>query len=89
MTKEYGKKRRSIILMSHVLNESIQRFFKKVQKVSIPLFSFFFFSLLMSKYTNISVIHLQTPEEIKRALAVRHQVFVLEQGYSVEIESDK
>lgn len=43
----------------------------------------------MSKYTNISVIHLQTPEEIKRALAVRHEVFVLEQGYSVEIESDK
>jgi hypothetical protein len=52
-------------------------------------FLFFLFHYYMPNYTNISITHLQTFEEIKRVIAVRHQVFVLEQGYSVEAESDK
>jgi hypothetical protein len=43
----------------------------------------------MSKYTNIRIIHLEYPKEIQRAHSVRHAIFVLEQGYSLEIELDK
>lgn len=42
----------------------------------------------MSKYTNVKIVHIQYPDEIHRALAVRRQVFVEEQGYSEEIELD-
>lgn len=42
----------------------------------------------MSKYTNAKIIHIQYPDEIHRALAVRKQVFIQEQGYSEEIELD-
>ncbi|KAF1798386.1 acyl-CoA N-acyltransferase [Mucor lusitanicus] len=42
----------------------------------------------MSKYTNVKIIHIQYPEQMHRALAVRRQVFIEEQGYSEEIELD-
>lgn len=42
----------------------------------------------MSKYTNIAVTHLKNPEELHRALAVRRDIFIVEQGYSEEIELD-
>jgi len=42
----------------------------------------------MSKYTNVKIIHIQYPDEIHRALAVRRQVFIQEQGYSEAIEVD-
>ncbi|KAG2229972.1 acyl-CoA N-acyltransferase [Thamnidium elegans] len=42
----------------------------------------------MSKYTNVSIKHLQTVEERKDALKVRVAVFVDEQKYSLESELD-
>lgn len=43
----------------------------------------------MSKYTNVSIHHIQYPQEIERAHAVRNAIFVVEQGYSLEIEMDR
>ncbi|KAI9478739.1 MAG: acyl-CoA N-acyltransferase [Benjaminiella poitrasii] len=42
----------------------------------------------MAKYSNVRIAKLKIPEEISRAHAVRYQVFVLEQGYTVEIDRD-
>ncbi|KAI7902751.1 acyl-CoA N-acyltransferase [Cokeromyces recurvatus] len=42
----------------------------------------------MVKYFNTTITKLKVPDEISRAHAVRYQVFVLEQGYTVEIDRD-
>ncbi|CEP13890.1 hypothetical protein [Parasitella parasitica] len=42
----------------------------------------------MSKFTNIKIIHIEYPNEIHRALAIRRKVFIEEQGYSEAIEKD-
>jgi hypothetical protein len=43
----------------------------------------------MSTYSNAAIEHIKYPEEIKRAHTVRYAIFVVEQGYSLEIELDK
>lgn len=43
----------------------------------------------MSKYSNVSIKHLQTVEERKDAIKVRVAVFVDEQKYSLESELDR
>lgn len=42
----------------------------------------------MTTYTNVTIEHLEYPKEIERARAVRYAIFVVEQGYSLEIELD-
>jgi hypothetical protein len=42
----------------------------------------------MSKFTNIKAVQLKYPEELERSLAVRYEVFHLEQGYAQELDHD-